>query len=332
MQEKNNLLILGAGAWGSALALVASQHADRVYVWDHDPQHIETIIRTGKNKYLANAAFPKNIYFTADLAAACADSQDILVVVASVAVREVLQNIKPFFADEMSVTVASKGLDAATGNLFHIVIKEVLGENTAIGVLSGPSFASEVARGLPTAVTFASDSAVLCTRMLQRLNTSYFRVYHSTDVVGVELGGLVKNVIAIATGIVDGLALGANARSALITRGLAEMMRLGEALGARTETLAGLSGVGDLILTCTDNQSRNHRFGVKIGQGLSTQEALQELACLVEGVQNVPLILKLAERYKVSLPISEQVYEVLYHGKSPRDSLHDLLAREIKAE
>jgi len=332
IQNQNKLLVLGAGAWGSALALVASARDDEVYVWDHNALHIEEMQRTRENKYLPGIKFPSNIHFYADLAEAMPHSQDVLVVVPSIAVREVLQKIKPYVRSDMALSIASKGLDPSTGNFFDATVNALFGADMPMGVLSGPSFAMEVAKKLPTAVTFASASANLRARMIARLNLPHFRVYHSTDVIGVQLGGVVKNVIAIGAGISDGLALGANARSALVTRGLAEMMRLGRALGAEFETLAGLAGVGDLILTCTDQQSRNHRFGAKIGQGHSTEQALAELGCLVEGVHNVSMLLQLAQHYHVALPITEQIHHILYHSKAPQDALQDLLARDVKAE
>lgn len=349
--QHNQLLILGAGAWGSALALVAGARAlesraspfeeggvrpisvsDGPIVWDHSPEHIAQLQQTRVNHYLPGVHFPDNIQFCADLANACQRSQDILVVVSSIAVREVLQKIKPYCRTDMTISIASKGLDPSTGDFFQATVQELFGTAMPMGVLSGPSFAMEVAKQLPTAVTFATDSTLLRDRIIARLNLPFFRLYHSTDVVGVQLGGVVKNVIAIAAGIADGLALGANARSALVTRGLAEMMRLGHVLGAKFETLAGLSGVGDLILTCTDNQSRNHRFGVKLGQGYSTEQALTEMGCLVEGVHNVAALLKLARHHHVALPITEQVHYIVHQGKAPQAALHDLLSRDLKPE
>ncbi len=335
MSLNNNpsLLVLGAGSWGSAIALVASQNNIQVRLWDHDHKHITDIAETRRNeKYLPGINIPEEIICFSSLADACKDVQDILIVVPSKAVPEVVNKIKPYLHADVGITICSKGLDLQSGQFLHESINHILGEHIAIGVLSGPSFAMEVAKGLPTAITYATKNNVLATRIIPRLARPNFRIYRSDDIQGVQLGGFLKNIYAIAAGISDGLNLGANARSALITRALAEMFRFGHVLGAKPQTFSGLSGVGDLILTCTDNQSRNRRFGLKIGQGLTAIQAIAELGCLVEGYANVEDVYHLTQRYDLTQPIIEQVYNVIYKNKLPAHAVNELLARDLKDE
>lgn len=333
--QTSPLLVLGAGAWGSALAMVAALQGNAVRIWGHDPAHIEQLRNTHTNpQYLPGIQLPTTIEFYSDLKIACHGVKDILVVVPSHVFADVMHLLHQACTDSRSCTIsiASKGIDKQSGQFLHAVARAIFGEETNIGVLSGPSFAKEVARGLPTAVTFASTSDHFMQHMIQRLGGHHFRMYHSHDIDGVALGGVLKNILAIAAGISDGLKLGANARSALITRGLAEMLRFGDAIGVKQTTLMGLAGVGDLILTCTDDQSRNRRFGLLLGQGLTPTQALAQLGCLVEGMDNVAQTFQLGQQHQVALPITEVVNAIIHQGKSPQEAVQDLLTREFKKE
>jgi glycerol-3-phosphate dehydrogenase (NAD(P)+) len=282
--------------------------------------------------YLPGIALPENLVIEADLARAIAKSHDLLFVVPSHALREVVQQAAAGFTPETRIAWATKGLETGSGKFMQEVIEEELGTRYPTAVLSGPTFAKEVAIGLPTAMTVASFNPVFANDMAGRLHGEVMRVYTSDDVVGVQLGGTVKNVLAIAAGIADGLGLGANSRAALITRGLAEIIRLGDAMGARRETLMGLAGVGDLILTCTDDQSRNRRLGKALGQGKRLQAAIEEIGQVVEGFNTAREVIQLSRQYRVDMPIAQQVYELLYEGLPPAEAVHNLLARGIKRE
>jgi glycerol-3-phosphate dehydrogenase (NAD(P)+) len=243
-----------------------------------------------------------------------------------------LQNLAPLLTADDAVVWATKGLELDTGKLLHQVLEEALPQCAAYGVVSGPTFATEVAHGLPTAMTVAANQPALAQAMAAAFQATNYRAYISNDVVGVELGGALKNVLAIAAGISDGLGFGANARVAIVTRGLAEIMRLGVKLGAQPETLMGLSGVGDLVLTCTDNQSRNRRLGLALGQGKDRDTAIAEIGQAVEGAKSALAIGKLAERAGVEMPICQQVYRILYEQLPPRQAVAELLSRDLKAE
>lgn len=327
------VVVLGAGSWGTALAIQLSRHGAPVILWDHDPVHLQKLADDGVNqRYLPGVNFPLSLRFNADLAAALAEANDVLVVVPSHAFRSVIQSIKPFIQEGQRLLWATKGLESGSGKLLHEVAIEELGENISKAVVSGPTFAREVAEGLPTAITVASGDEQFAHDFAERLHNETFRAYTSDDVTGVEIGGAVKNVLAIAAGIADGLGFGANARTALITRGLAEIMRLSEVLGGRHDTLMGLAGLGDLVLTCTDNQSRNRRLGLALGGGQTLEDALASIDQVVEGVQTAREVRDLAKRVGVEMPITEQVYGVLYDGTSPKQAVHALLNREQKAE
>ena len=255
----------------------------------------------------------------------------ILLVVPSHGFAEIIRQLKSKWSDNKSLIWATKGLDAKSGQFLHQVVEKELG-NIPYAVLSGPSFAHEVAKGLPTAVTIAAKDLAYAMNLAYTFSNNTFRVYVTQDVLGVQLGGVVKNVLAVAVGISDGLHLGANARAALITRGLAEMMRLGEALGAKRETLMGLAGCGDVILTCTDNQSRNRRFGLLLAEGMSEESALQKIGQVVEAVYNVEQLCQMANAEKIELPISEQVFRIVKQGLSPKEAVTTLFARTPKSE
>ena len=325
--------VLGAGSWGTALALLLARNGHDVRLWGHDPEEVAPLRRERENRrYLPGVAFPPSLNAGADLAEALAGIDLVLVAVPSHAYGATLARLRPLLPATAGFAWATKGLEHGSGRFLHEVALETLGRDRSVAVISGPSFAAEVACGLPTAVTVAAKDAKHARRVAAVLHGSNLRAYTSSDVIGVELGGAVKNVLAIAAGISDGLGFGANARAALITRGLAEMVRLGVAVGGQRETFMGLAGIGDLVLTCTDDQSRNRRFGLAIGRGDSAGVARATIGQVVEGAETVRETLRLARRHGVELPITEQVDAVLYHGQSPRRAVENLLARDPKPE
>ena len=283
--------------------------------------------------FLPGIPFPDALTIESDLAQALAKSRDILVVVPSHVFAEVLNNIKPLIRPDHRIMWATKGLERDTGRLLQTVAEEILGKEHALAVLSGPTFAKELAAGMPTAIALASNDPVFADEMQQRIHCSKaFRVYINHDMTGVQLGGAIKNVIAIGAGISDGMGFGANARTALITRGLAEISRLGASLGADPKTFMGMAGLGDLVLTCTDNQSRNRRFGLALGQGQSAEQAMAEIGQVVEGFYNTKEAYLLAQAQGVEMPIVEQIYQMLFEGKNALDVVKSLLGRERKGE
>lgn len=330
--QPDRLSVLGAGSWGTALAILLARNGFRVSLWTHLPEQARRLAEERCNTdFLPGTAFPEGLDVTADLAASLAGAREALVVVPSHAFRQVLEAAAPLLSDEATLSWATKGLEPGSGKLLHQVAGEVL-EQRSIAIVSGPSFASEVARGLPTAITVASTHAEHADRLAGYLHSDSFRPYTSDDVIGLEVGGAVKNVMAIAAGISDGLGFGANSRAALITRGLAEIMRLGRALGARTETLMGLGGLGDLVLTCTDDQSRNRRMGLALARGLSVEQAREQIGQEVEGVMTAREIHRQARLHQVAMPITEQTYRVLYEGLEPEAAVRNLLGRAFKPE
>lgn len=332
-QQLKPITILGAGSWGTALALTLARRGQTVRLWSVEIPEVAAMLAERTNsKYLPGLPFPDTIQPTANLAEAVKGIDDVLIAVPSVGYRETLIMLKALIDPHTRITCATKGLDADTGQLLSEVTEEIFGKSRPFAVLSGPSFAREVGAGLPAAVVIASEDQQLVNDLIQRFNSPIFRTYPSQDVIGVEIGGVTKNVIAIATGISDGMELGANARCALITRGLAEIMRLGAALGGKQETFIGLSGMGDLILTCTDNQSRNRRLGLSIGKGKDIQEAEREIGQVVEGKRNAELVVMLAEKYNIEMPICEMVWQILQGKTTAKDAVQQLLARTPKSE
>jgi glycerol-3-phosphate dehydrogenase (NAD(P)+) len=283
-------------------------------------------------RYLPDAPFPSNLVVEADLDAALSGARDILVVVPSHAFREMLQRISPFCGAGTRIAWATKGFELETGKLPHQVAEDVLGPDVPLAVLSGPTFAKEVGAGLPTAMTVASSDTGFARELAESLSSEAFRAYTSSDISGVEVGGAVKNVLAIGAGISDGLGFGANTRVALINRGLVEMMRLGVALGAQRETFMGLAGMGDLVLTCTDDLSRNRRMGLMLAAGKSVAEAQTEIGQVVEGIQAARAVWQVAHRQGVDMPITEQIYRILYEGQSPSSAVEALMARDLRPE
>ncbi len=324
--------VFGDGAWGTALAVHLSRNGTDTALWGHRPERIAELAAIRENRrYLPQVSLPETLRLEADLATAASAADYLLVAVPSVAFTEMLTALAPL-AGAAPVVWATKGLDPATGRPLHEGALSILGETHAIGVLSGPSFAMEVARGLPTAVTVASGNAALARRFAALVHGAHFRAYVSTDLVGVELGGAAKNVIAIAAGIGDGLGFGANARAGLITRGLAEIQRLGKALGARPATLTGLAGLGDLVLTATDDQSRNRRFGLALGRGASVAEARAAIGAAIEGTTAAAALARLADELGVEMPIGAEVRAVVAAERKPREAVTRLMRRAMTSE
>jgi len=305
----------------------------RAILWGRDAGQIGEMQRTRKNAhFLPDSELPESISVQADLAQAVSAADHVLVVVPSHAFGGMLKVVAPHLHPGQGVAWGCKGFEPGSGRFLHDVAREILGPERFLAVVTGPSFAAEVARDLPTAVTIASHEVPFATVIAKALHGGRFRAYTSEDVIGAELGGAVKNVLAVATGICDGMQLGDNARAALITRGLAEMMRLGQVLRARPETLMGLAGVGDLVLTCTGDLSRNRRFGLALGRGDSVDEALAGIGQVVEGVNTSVEVHRLAQQHQVNMPISEQIHGVIQLGWNPVDCVRRLLSREQKAE
>ena len=284
------------------------------------------------SRYLPGAAFPDNVEAFVDLDHCLEGAGDILVAVPSHGFREILEAIRPLLKNGARICWATKGFELHTGKLPHVVAAEVLGADRPVAVLSGPTFAKEVGEGLPTALTIAANDATFAQDLAVTLSGDNFRAYTSDDMVGVEVGGAVKNVLAIGAGMSDGLGFGANTRVALITRGLVEMTRLGVALGAKRETFMGLAGMGDLMLTCTDNLSRNRRMGLALAAGKSVEEAQEEIQQVVEGVLAAEAVHEVAEKLGIEMPICHQVYRILYEGASPREAVGALMRRDLKSE
>ncbi len=332
LNTEATVAVFGAGSWGTALAIQLSRNGLQVNLWGHRPDHIERLIREGENAaYLPGIELDKNIRPTTSIEDCLRGAQIALIAIPSKTFREFLRSLKPRIPPDMPVFWASKGFEIESGKFLHqLVCEELPGHR--YGVVSGPTFAVEVARGLPAAITCAGDDDTATSRFAELLHGNRFRCYTSNDVIGVELGGALKNILAIAVGAADGLGFGANTRAALMTRGLSEVMRLGNSLGARRETLMGLAGLGDLILTCTDNQSRNRRFGLAIGEGKSIQEAEIEVRQTVEGLRAAKAIYDMSIQLDLDLPIMTQVYYVLYEAKKPLDAVKSLEDRPQKAE
>ncbi|WP_158175094.1 NAD(P)H-dependent glycerol-3-phosphate dehydrogenase [Grimontia hollisae] len=328
------MTVLGAGSYGTSLAISLARNGANVVLWGHEPEHIAQLdIDRANEAFLPGVTFPDSLILSADLEQAIQASRDILVVVPSHVFGQVLSQVKPFLRDDQRVCWATKGLEPETGRLLQDVAREQLGKNVPLAVLSGPTFAKELAAGMPTAISVASPDAEFLADLQEKIHcTRTFRVYANSDFIGIQLGGAVKNVIAIGAGMSDGIGFGANARTALITRGLAELTRLGIALGAERETFMGMAGLGDLVLTCTDNQSRNRRFGLALGQGKGVNEAQDDIGQVVEGYRNTKEVRALAKRTGVEMPIVEQIYQVLYEGKDARQAAQDLLARQRTSE
>lgn len=327
------IAVLGAGSWGTALSLALARNGQAVKLWDIDSALIQGMQSTRDNaRYLPGIPLPENITPCETLEGTLSECHDILIAVPSHGFRALLENIKSQFTDKTRIVWATKGLDPDSGDILQKVFANVCGTAYPTAVLSGPSFAKEVAVNMPTAVTIASDNESWLKALTQHFHQDTFHVYTSHDVVAVQLGGAVKNVLAIAVGMADGLGFGTNTKTALMTRGLAEMTRLGVALGAQRETFTGLACMGDLILTCSDNQSRNRRFGCAIGKGDAPDAAEKAIGQVVEGKRNAKDVFELAKKHIVEMPIVEMTYRILYENAAIKDAVHGLLARPAVAE
>ncbi|PJK06967.1 glycerol-3-phosphate dehydrogenase [Lysobacteraceae bacterium NML08-0793] len=333
MTEKAPVAVLGAGSWGTALAALLARQGHAVTLWGRDEKIASAIDREHENpRYLPGIALPENLRATTDLAAALQGAAWVLVVTPSHAFAQTLKKLAPLRPQGAGVAWATKGFEPGSGRFLHEVAVEILGEAVPLAVVTGPSFAKEVTLGLPTALTVHSDNAAFAQTVAEAMHGPAFRAYTGNDMVGAELGGAMKNVLAVATGVADGMALGLNARAGLITRGLNEVLRLAHAIGGKPETLMGLAGLGDLVLTCTGDLSRNRRLGLALGQGKSIDEAVREIGQVVESIQTADEVMRQAEKHGVELPISRAVQQVLHGEVTPEAALRQLLAREQKPE
>jgi glycerol-3-phosphate dehydrogenase (NAD(P)+) len=330
---KPAIAVLGTGSWGTALASLIARNGHPTVIWGRDPAQVASINGQHENtRYLPGIPLPESLVATGDLGQAVAGADLVLVVTPSHAFTETLRALAPHRRAHAGVAWATKGFEPGSGRFLHEVAGDVLGAGVPLAVVTGPSFAKEVAQGLPTAVTVHSEDEDFTRQVAEALHGPTFRAYTGTDMLGAELGGAMKTVLAVATGIADGMQLGLNARAGLITRGLNEMLRLNVALGGRAETLMGLAGLGDLVLTSTGDLSRNRRLGLALGRGQSIQEAVAAIGQVVESVQTADEVMRLAERHGIELPISDLVQRVLHGEITPIEGLQMLLSREQKPE
>ena len=326
------MTVVGAGSWGTALAIHLAREGHPTRLWGRDGAQLDAMRQARRNeRYLPGAEFPDSLQATQGLAEALEGARDALIAVPSHAFRATLESIKPHLGTHTRIAWATKGFEIETGLLPHQVAREVLGARPG-AVLSGPTFAKEVGAGLPTAMTVASEDELFAKELALSLSGPSFRAYMQSDIMGVEVGGAVKNVIAIGSGIADGMGFGANTRVALITRGLAEMMRLGVKLGASRETFMGLAGLGDLVLTCTDDQSRNRRFGMALGRSQSLSEAQSGIHQVVEGLPAARAVYEVSQRLAVDMPICQEIYRIMHEGKPVRAAVQALMGREVRSE
>ena len=331
----DKVAMIGAGSWGTALALLLARKGVNVTLWDRDVEHISNLSQDRENKrYQPGHSFPDSLSVTQDLSQAVNGAQCVVMVVPSHGYREVYRQLISLLSAETLLVSAVKGIEIASGlTMTGVMMQEATScSHLRLGVLSGPSFAKEVADQQPTAVTVAFAELDAAEAVQQLFSTDYFRVYSSNDVIGLEVSGAMKNIIAIAAGICDGLGYGLNTRAALMTRGLAEITRMGVALGGQQQTFAGLGGMGDLVLTCTGDLSRNRTVGLKLGSGLTLDQALGEMKMVAEGVKTTKSCYALAKSLGVDMPILEQVYQVLYEDKKCADAVRELFQRDLKNE
>ena len=332
MKTTTPVAVLGAGSWGTALAVLLARNGVPTTLWGRSAQAVVDMATARANtRYLPEMPFPPTLQVTGAIEACVRDAAIVLVAVPSHAFRELIDEIAPWVAADAGIAWATKGFDPGSGRFLHELVGERLPRQPA-AVVTGPSFAREVAQGLPTALTVHSVDADFAQRLATLLHAPNFRAYTGTDLLGAELGGAMKNVLAVATGVADGMQLGLNARAGLITRGMNEILRLGTALGARAETLMGLAGLGDLVLTCTGDLSRNRRLGIALGRGVPLSQAVAEIGQVVESIVTVDEVVRLARRHGIELPIAEQVQRVLHEEITPVEGLQALMAREQKPE
>lgn len=323
---ENTISVIGAGSWGTALAILLSKNGHQVYLWHRNKKNVESLKRFRENKrYLPNVKIPKDIILTEDLN--CIKQSNIIILaVASQSIREICKRIKPFTNSSQVLVNVAKGLEYESFNRMSQVIYQELPENELM-ILSGPSHAEEVARDIPTTVVLAGKNRIKTESMQDVFMSSTFRVYTNPDIVGVELGGALKNIIALGAGISDGLGYGDNTKAALMSRGIVEMSRLGQAMGANISTFAGLSGIGDLIVTCTSNHSRNRRAGILLGEGKNVEEVLEEIGMVVEGIRTTFAAYKISQQLNIKMPITTELYNVLYNNADVSESVTRLMLR-----
>lgn len=333
LPEKQVVAVIGAGSWGTALAQHLGRQGHQVRLWVYEPELLATLQRQQENTlFLPGVHLSANIRAVGEVAEAVADAAIVVMATPSHVFRQVLSQLPPAEPWARTIVGASKGIENETLLTMEGVVREVLGVQCPYAILSGPSFAKEVAQGQPTVVTVASRQRQVAKAIQRLFSSPIFRVYTTFDVTGVEIGGALKNIMALGTGILEGLGLGANPRAALITRGLAEIIRLGARLGANPMTLAGLSGLGDLVLTCTSTQSRNYRVGVQLGAGEKLSDILNTMTMVAEGVKTAAAAHFLSQKLGVEMPIVEQVYRILYEDQPPRQAVKTLMTRELKDE
>ena len=330
-ETPQKIAVLGAGSWGTALAMQLARRQHHVRLWGRDADHVQQIDANHENqRYLPGHRLPPNLDATSDLDVALDAVDAVIIAVPSHGFREFVGRIN--VTHDLGFGIATKGLEHGSGLMLHQVLREELGADRAVALISGPTFAQEVAQGLPTAITVASDTPGFADQVAALLHGGTFRCYAASDMAGVAVGGAVKNIMAIAAGIADGLGFGANSRAALITRGLSEITRFGLALNGQTETFMGLAGLGDLVLTCTDNQSRNRRLGLALGRGEPLAGAQAAIGQVTEGVDAARQAYAMAAALGVDMPITEQVYRVLFEQISPREAVQALFARSPTRE
>ena len=330
---KTPVLVAGAGSWGTALALVLARNQHPVFLWDNNSAHITNLQKARRNDlHVPGVPFPEALRPIGDLQECRGKVRDVVMAVPCSGLLGVLSQLAAWREQDFNVCLACKGFAPGDRVLNHEVVESILGDRAPIAVLSGPSFAGEVARGLPTAVTIASTDKAIAEHFAICFHNDVFRIYTHDDIIGVQIGGALKNVMAIAAGIADGLDFGANTRAALVTRGLAEITRLGVALGGRQATFMGLAGLGDLVLTCTDDQSRNRRLGLALAQGVKLEDAVRRIGQAIEGINTAVEATRIAAKHSIEMPIAGQVHQVLSGRVTPRAAVQSLLSRTPRAE
>ena len=330
--KPSSVAVIGAGSWGSALSLVLNGNGHNVHLWMRSSKQLQEIQSTGINsKYLKDVNIPEGIQLSNDMKSTIKDKDVILLSVPTQSIREVLRKIKPWIRKDQVLINVAKGLELQSKFRISEIINEELKEQPCV-VLSGPSHAEEASRGMPTTVVASSKEKKWAEFVQDIFSNEFFRVYTNPDIIGVELGGALKNVIAFGAGISDGLGYGDNAKAALMTRGIREIARLGEAMGADIATFSGLSGIGDLIVTCTSMHSRNRRAGILIGEGVSFEETLNKIGMVVEGIKTTESAYELSKLYNIEMPITEQIYNVIYNGLEPKEAVVKLMSRRKKNE
>lgn len=323
--------VIGSGTWGCALAAILRDKGNDVTLWSYFKEECDQLKLTNRVRNLPDFVMPDGVIYTNDIKEATENKDVIVLVTPSNAISKTAKDMCPYVKDGAIIVCASKGFDTDTQKTLTETIKTHI-ENATVAALSGPSHAEEVAKKMPTTLVAACENKEICEMLQELFMTNYLRIYTNEDILGVEIGGALKNIIALCAGICDGLGLGDNAKAALMTRGISEISRLGTAMGAKATTFAGLSGIGDLIVTCTSMHSRNRRAGILIGQGKSCDEAMKEVNMVVEGVYATKEAYKLSKKYNVEMPIIQEVYSVLFEGKSAKDAVCDLMTRTRKGE